>query len=313
MINKTIVIMFVMLLYCCGHTVFAIGAEANFSDHVLIASNWGNKNGEFGRESIGKTELGFSLEFTIYKNLIYIQDTMNNRIQVFDLNGKFVKKILLDFDWLKQGVAWDFAILRENFFVLLGYSFMNADIYIISPNGKILKEFGNKQLNRNKEEYFSKIIANEKIGSIFCSIGGSSKIAVYDFDGNFLKYLADVKSVPEIMLNADGQINKDAPHYCKWMDGKGNCYKIWSTSSGKADYVLTTKIQIFPPNSKTEDMITHEVPCVVKFVKEGKEHIIRGGGNFDERYFVTQSGTIYQLIALDDGVVLRRIEWKPRH
>lgn len=150
----------------------------------MIAGNWGDKDGQFGREELGKTELGYALDFTVYNKHIYIYDTMNNRIQVFDLNGKFINKIAFSFDWLKQGVAWRFAMLNDHFFALIGkppyYSFMDADIYKISPNGKILKEFGSKQVNRNKEEYFAKIITSERTKKIYCSIGGSSQIAVYD-------------------------------------------------------------------------------------------------------------------------------------
>lgn len=238
---------------------------------------------------------------------------MNNRVQIFDINGKFVSKIHLNFDWIKQGVTYYFAILNGQYFALIGkpphYSFMDADIYVISPNGTLLKHFGSKQLNKNKEEYFSSIVASDQTKKIYCSIGGSTKIATYDLEGNFMKYMTDVKSAPEIMLNSDGQVIKTAPSYCSAMDSKGNCYKIWSKSSSKTGFVITTQIQIFPPNSTSNDIITHHFGSDVKFVSNGAEHSVRYKGNYGERSVVSLDGTIYHMIALDDGIVLRRLTW----
>jgi hypothetical protein len=310
---KAIKISFLIILYCSMYPAAIFGEEAKFVDHILITGNWGNKNGEFGREELGKTELGYALDFTVYNKNIYVYDTMNNRIQVFDLNGKFIKKIALDFDWLKQGVVWRFAMLDNNFFALIGkppyYSFMNADIYTISPNGKILKDFGNKQINRNKEEYFSKIIASEKVRKIYCSIGGSSKIAVFDFNGSFMKYLTDVRSSSEIIIDADGQVVKNAPVNYSWVDKGGNFYRIKSSNSRENNYAITTKIQIYNPvNNKTNN---YQIAGDVKSVTNDKTNEIKYRGNFTESSFVDVDGNIYHFIALDDGIVLRRLEWKP--
>ncbi len=315
MTKGIIKIAMIIMLFCCIKSSLIFADEASFKEHLLLSGNWGNGDGEFGKEILGKTETGFNLDFKIYKQNIYIFDPINNRIQIFDLNGNFIKKIALDFDWLKQGITWKFVILSGNYFALIAkppsYSVENINqIYKISPSGKILKTFGSKQINTKKEEYFSKILANDKTGEIYCYIEDSSRIAVYDFEGKFVKYISTEKNPNQMIIDNYGRIVRNAPNYCRWMDRKGNCYKIWSTSSAKTNFVLTTKIQIFPPNSKTEDIITHELSGDVKFVKEGKEQIIRYRGNFNERSFVDADGNIYHMIALDDGVVLRRIVWK---
>jgi hypothetical protein len=303
----------IIILSLCLYPTFAISGTANFNDQILIVGSWGSKDGEFGRESLGKTELGHALEFAIYNDRIYILDSMNNRIQGFDLNGKFINKIPLNFDWMKQGVSWGFTVLKNHFFVLLSkppsYSFMNASIYKISETGKILKEFGNTQLNKGKEEYFDKILGSDISGELYCSISGSSRIAVYDFNGNFIKYMVDVKSAPNILLNTDGKIRRDMPNYCRLVDRHDNCYKIWSNASARTNGVFSTHIEVFPPHSKTSDMITHEVSGDVKFAKDGKDQIVGYRGNFSESSFVDQDGAIYHMIALDDGVILRRLTW----
>jgi hypothetical protein len=313
MTAKIITISILIILCCCMYPIHIFGGEAKFIDRILLTGNWGNKDGEFGREELGKTELGYALDFTVYNRQIYIYDTMNNRIQVFDFDGKFTNKIQLDFNWLEQGVAWQFAMLNNHFFALIGkppfYSFMNANIYIISSNGKILKEFGSKQINRNKEEYFSKIIPSEKAGKIYSSVGGSSKIAVYDFNGIFIKYLTDVKKSPEIVLDADGQVEKNAPAYYSWVDKSGNFYRIKSYNAHENNYAITTKIQIYNPiKDKT---INYQIAGDIKSVKDCKTKEIKYRGNFTEAAFVDFDGNIYHFIALDDGVVLRRIAWKP--
>ncbi|MDA8422829.1 MAG: hypothetical protein M0Z89_05810 [Nitrospiraceae bacterium] len=109
----------IILLLSSIHPIIAFSDEPKVKDQILIAGKWGSKDGEFGRESLGKTEDGYSLDFYLYKGAIYIFDTMNNRIQVFDLNGNFIRKIPLDFDWIKLGMTWRFAILNDHFFALV--------------------------------------------------------------------------------------------------------------------------------------------------------------------------------------------------
>jgi hypothetical protein len=311
-IMKHILIIF---LFCSIYPTFTYCGEADFKEQILLVGKWGNKDGEFGSENLGKTETGHSLDFTIYNRSIYMFDTMNNRIQVFDMNGKLINKISLRFDWLKQGITWQFTILKDNLFALIAeppyYSVMNIyNIYKISASGDLLKKFGDKQINKEKGESFSRIIANEITNELYCYIENSSRIAVYDFEGNFVKYIFDMKNGRQILIDDHGQLNKNAPNYCSWLDRKGNCYKIWSKSSAKTGFVLTTQIQIFPPNSKTKDIITHELSGDVKYVRDGAEHFIGYKGNFDERSFVDLDGTIYHVIALADGVILRRLTWK---
>jgi hypothetical protein len=310
---KILKVIFLILL--CGLCPIAsFGGEASFKDEIIIAGSWGKGVSEFGKETSGKTETGSALEFTVYNKQIFIYDGMNNRIQIYDLDGKFIKIISLNFNWLNRGVLCGFTIIKNYFFAIIGrppyYSIMNGDIYKISPNGELLNNFGSKQLNKNKEEYFSKIKGSDKTGEIYCGIGGSTRIAAYAFDGSFIGYLKDVKSAPQIMLNAEGHVDKNAPHFCSWMDNNGNCYKIWSNASRSTNNIFSTHIQIFPHNFKnSEDMIAHEVSGDIKFVKDGKDHTIRYNGNFEESSFVDSDGTIYHLIALDDGVALHRIAW----
>ncbi len=293
---KVLKYVMIIVLFCSLYTSPAF-CGPNISDNILIVGNWGDKDGEFGRETLGKTELGYSLDFQLYKSHIYIFDSMNNRIQVFDLNGKFIRKIPLGFDWIKQGLAGRFAILNDNFFALIAkppyYNMLNDDIYKISSGGKILNKFGAQQLNPKTEEYFSEISSDEQMGHVTCVIGGSGKSAVYDFDGNFLKYVK----------------NPNHDHF-SWYDKEGTFYRIKSNNSRKNNYAITTTVQI--ENKDKNIKIQYQINGDVQSKKIEKPIQIRYRGNFDERFAVDSEGDIYHLIALDDGVLLRRISWKSK-
>ncbi len=285
----------VILLISAFYPIAIFSAETKVKEVILIAGKWGNNDGEFGKESLGKTEVGYSLDFALYRGEIYIFDTMNNRIQVFDLNGNFVRKIPLAFDWIKEGMTWRFAILNKNFFALVApaphYSVLNDQIYEISPSGKILKKFGIKQLNLQSEEYFSNISSDEADGFIKCTIASSDMAALYDVNGNFIKY--DKKTSDDRFA---------------WHDKEGTQYRIKSNNSHKKYFGIETTVQI--ENPKNGIKINHSIHGDVKVEKNNKTTFIKYLGNYYEKFSVDSDGAIYHFIAVDDGVILRRLIWK---
>lgn len=48
----------------------SFASVATFTDKVLIAGSWGENDGEFGKETLGKTEDGYAIDFAIYNNAI---------------------------------------------------------------------------------------------------------------------------------------------------------------------------------------------------------------------------------------------------
>jgi hypothetical protein len=269
----------------------------NITEKILIVGDWGNRDGEFGRETLGKTELGYVFDIQLYKGNIYIFDPMNNRIQVFGLNGQFIRKIPLSFDWIKQGLTYRFAILNGNFFAVIArppyYSMMNDDIYKISPDGKILLKFGAQQLNIKAEQYFADISSDEQAGHVTCAIGGAGKSAIYDFEGKFIKFT----QIP------------DLDHFSR-RDKDGTLYRIRSISDRKNNFAITTTIQI--DNKDNNIKLQHQANTDIQYVKKGEPIKINYHGNFIESFAVSTDGDIYHLIALDDGIVLRRISWQSK-
>lgn len=130
------------------------------------------------------------------------------------------------------------------------------------------------------------------------------------FNGNFIKYLMDVKNVPEIVLDADGQVVKNAPAHYSWVDKSGNFYRIKSNSSRENNYAITTEIKIYNPDK--DKTINYQITDDIGLGKNEKIKEIKYRGNFTEASFVDGGGNIYHFIVLDDGVVLRRLEWAPQ-
>ena len=171
------------------------------------------------------------------------------------------------------------------------YSVLNNEIYKISPSGKIIKKFGKRQLNLQSEEYFSSISSDEQRGLLKCSIAFSDKSALYDFNGNFIRYEKKPKD--------DG---------FSLHDKEGTFYRIKSNNTHKNYLGIETSVQI--ENPKTGLKIDHSIHGDVKVEKTNKTILIKYLGNYYEKFIVPSAGLIYHFIVVDDGVILRRLTWK---
>lgn len=321
------------------YTVPANG-DHRLIDNVLIAGDWGIKEGEFGIEKEGKTELGYALDFIVVKDKIYILDAINNRIQIFDLNGKFVNQIKLKTNWQSFGLPWDFALSQDHFYMLIGkapyYSPIGIkEIHQFSHDGKFIKSFGNNLIPQKREEYFNKIISDAQKGYIFAGLG-ADKIVAFDVEGNFKDILLRAKKgelIELVGVNADAnpivttsksegkirntllinakskKIEKEIKGKFALVDGKGNFIDVHTASGSKRKKtVMTTTVEVF--NSIENKSEKFEQKGDIKVSKNGKDRIYRYSGNFFERSKIDSEGNIYHLIALEDGVVLRKITLK---
>ncbi len=317
-----------------------VKGENSLNVNVLVAANWGSKEGEFGMEKEGKTELGYALDFIVVKDKIYILDSINNRIQIFDLNGKFVTLIKLKTNWQDFGLPWDFVLFQEHFYMLIGkapyYSPTGIkEIHKFSYDGKFIKSFGNGLISNNKEEYFNNIISDAQKGYVLGGLG-SAKVVAFDAEGNIKDTLLSAKKgeLIELMgissngnpvvttsksegkirhtllINAKSKIiEKDIHGRFTLVDEKGNFIDVHTVSGSKRKKtIMTTTVDIFNSIENKSEKI--ELKGDIKVSKNGKDRIYRYNGNFYERSRIDSEGNVYHLIALEDGVVLRKLTLK---
>ena len=316
-------------------------AEDNIHAELLIAGEWGNKEGEFGIEKNGKTELGFALDFFLVENNIYILDSINDRVQIFDIQGNLKEIIKLSIKWQEFGLPWNFALLQNNFYMLIGkppYYNPNGvqEIFKVSHDGKLIKSFGKEQLSRDKEEYYYRVLSDKAIGYIVCGINGNNIIA-FDGDGSFTHKLMTAKGYPKEIIKLQGitpegdlivnrnklnskekrtvifdvkkkMIKKEISGYFSASDREGNYYRIRSMHIKRGSNAFSTRIDIY--STKSNQLKTFSLPGDIRVAKHNKEKVFHSSGRLYEVSQVDPEGNIYHLMAVEEGVILRKIVWK---
>lgn len=315
-------------------------AQDDLKVEVLIAGDWGKKAGDFGFEKEGKTEDGYALDFFLANDNIYILDSMNNRIQIFDLKGNLKEAIKLQVDWRNFGLPIDFALFQNHFYMLIGkppYYSSNGirGIHKFSYDGKFIKEFGKEYIPKGQEEYFNSILSNKNSQYLICSVGGI-KVLAFDANDNLQRTLmkAKKKEVVELMgIDSDGdplitrsaigenkgitllldirkdRIKNEVQDFFSLVDKQNDFYFI-KTNKIRRKKGLITKIDIYNPETRLSK--TFQISDDVKVIKNNKEKVYRYSGNFKEVAKVDAEGNIYHLIALEDGILLRKITWKSK-
>lgn len=331
-----ILLSFILLVF----SILPANCENKFNVNILLTGDWGTKEGEFGIDRTGKTELGYALDLMILNDETYILDSTNNRVQKFDRTGKIDKIINLNKEWQKFGLPWDFTYFQGYFYILIGkapyYSPTGIrEINQFSQDGMFIKSFGGKQIPKNKEEYFDKIISDATNGYIYCGLG-STQVLRYEKDGNFKDAIAIARKgeiVNLVGMTPDGKpmltmsksseygthtliinpitkiIEEDIKGNYSLTNGKGIFVNVNTISGSKRKKTaMTTIVEVF--DSIKNKINKTELKGDVVADKYGKNKVIKYSGRFLERSKIDTDGNIYHLIALDDGVVLRKITLK---
>jgi hypothetical protein len=328
----------------CGY------GENKAKTDLLIAGDWGDKAGEFGIYEGDKIPEKYGvLDLIITKEEIYILDALNSRIQVFDLDGKFKKIIKFAKKWEGFGLAWGFTLYKNNFYMLIGiapsyYSTRGfQEIHQFSYDGKFIKKFGKAYLQGHKKHpdtefsYYYNILSDANKGYLVCR--SSYEMLAFDAQGNMKYNILDIigkKSFAYSLRGIDSYgnlvINKFRRHTddentiiydvntrtiksevsgrFDHVDNKGNFYLIRTYRPKRDNPDLVTEITKYDSKTKTTSKL--EISGDVKIIKSGKEKLFHYRSNYSvtEISKVDPEGNIYHLIALEDGVLLRKITLK---
>ncbi|SDB28008.1 NHL repeat-containing protein [Flavobacteriaceae bacterium MAR_2010_188] len=109
-------------------------AIADFYNHRILYSNNGTDWISFGKEGKGEGDFYYPTDVQITSHNIYVADAYNNRIQVFDKSGKFVKAIGMD---QKMNAATGIFVSKDNLF---STDFENDRVMIFDNDGNLVQE-----------------------------------------------------------------------------------------------------------------------------------------------------------------------------
>lgn len=314
-------------------------ANDNIASEVIIDGGWGKSISQFGRDNSGKTEDQFELNLLVSNDKIYILDSMNDRVQVFSNNGAYIKEILFNTNWSKSGLYMYFSIFKGNIYVLSGkpphYSDKGiVDIQKYSIDGKFTKKFGDNYISAKNEDY-DNLFSDANSRHLYVSVNGKKILAINDqekligpvISANKEEVLNFVGISPSgnpivIVTRSSGEIahtmiiDKDSNKVIKTVSGrysmvddKGKFYSVRTISASKRKKKpMLTMVEVFDSVSNRKE--TFEFTGDIHVNKNGKEKVYKLAGNYFELSRMGADGVIYHMLALNDGVVVRKISIK---
>lgn len=146
----------------------------------------GNYLFDFGTPGLDDGKLYCPNSFSFDKNgNLWIVEGCTGRIQVFDKNGKFIKKV-------KENFGKPETIEKFENYMLVSNS-QDEKIYILDLNGNVMNKIGEEI---KSPLYFPQSIAMLSDGTLVVANSGTSTISLFDKDGNYIKSFSSFGAAP---------------------------------------------------------------------------------------------------------------------
>jgi DNA-binding beta-propeller fold protein YncE len=153
---------------------------------VQVFNLKGNYLYDFGQVGTDDGKLYCPNSFSFDKDgNLWISESCLGRVQVFDKNGKFIKKVLDRFAPI--GV-----VERYKDYMLIS-NLEDNKIYILDLDGKIINKIGD---DISSPTYFPQGVQVLSDGKIVVANSGTSTISIFDENGNFLKSFSSFGAAP---------------------------------------------------------------------------------------------------------------------
>ncbi len=162
------------------------GRECNVTNEFLVKeylflSKWG---------SLGSADSQFILPTGVAVNPttgnVYVADTQNNRIQVFDSNGTFITK----FGSGGSGDGQFFGPVGIAVNPLTGSVYVvdqaNSRIQVFDSAGTFITKFGSGGSGDGQFSFPLGVAVNPSTGNVFVADTGNNRIQVFDSNGTFI-------------------------------------------------------------------------------------------------------------------------------
>lgn len=211
---------------------------------IKVYNAFGQFQFQFGLPGSEPGQLSSPVGIAISNNQIYVAETGNQRIQVFDLKGKFIKVFLSNSGNSEVGGITPSGINAAP----------NGDIYVtdifqhriigFSPEGKVKVKFGKPGEEPGSFAYPNDIAVDR--GLIYVTDSNNARVQVFDTQGKFLKVLQDKDpnnklSLPRGIALAENRIYvvDTFNHTVNIMDKEGkvlNNFGEYGTENGQLNY-----------------------------------------------------------------------------
>ncbi len=266
-------------LFCLlfGSLLLGVFAYSQFSFADLSFSE------EFGTQGNDDDEFDRPTDLAIEDGKLYIVDSENNRIKIYELTGGDNCSSGTD-EIIDDEVCYDEAFGssgsgdgRFDMPTDLAISKDTGDIYVVdSDNNRVQRfqsdgdfdnlEFGSS--DSGDDEYLgspSAIAIDKKSDYIYVADSTTDSISVFDDDGDFLFNFGDTGSDDDEFRNPSGMVIDDKDHILYVADTENHRIKIYELTDGSNC------------PSGTDEIIDDEVCYVEEFGSSGS-----GDGKFDE-------------------------------
>lgn len=335
---KSIIFRVLAILILLNFQEIAIANDQLLSK-VIFEGGWGKSIGQFGRDNSGKTMFEYELSLFVANNEIYILDSMNNRIQIFDNNGNYKRTITLSTIWEKNGLSFGFSIYNDYLYVLTGmppYYSANGiiDIWKYSIEGKFIKSFGKNFISTESEDY-SDLFSVRKSGHLYVAASGKKVLAINEQDklvgsiikankGEVVNFVGISPSGNPIVTvtrssgaiahtividKVSNKVLNTVNGRYSMTDDKGKFISIRTLCASKREgRPMLTKIEVFDSVIDKKEVV--ELAGDIRVSRNGKEKVYRLTEGHYEESRMDADGVIYHMLALNDGVVVRKITLK---
>ncbi|MDI6861732.1 MAG: 6-bladed beta-propeller, partial [Caldisericia bacterium] len=257
---------------------------------VQVFNLKGNYLFDFGTVGTQDGNLYCPNSFSFDKNgNLWIVESCTGRVQIFDRNGKFIKKV-------KENFGKPECIEKFENYMIISNS-QDEKIYILDLNGNIINKIGE---DVKSPLYFPQSIAALSDGTIVVANSGTSTISLFDKDGNYLKSFSSFGAAPGkiqyplgIAVNSKDEIFvlDTGSHVVEVYDKDGKYLRSFGRMGGaNGEFMYPLSIAI---GSDNWSYVTDYNARVQVFDENGKFKFKFGGiGSGDGQFTKTSSMTI---------------------
>jgi DNA-binding beta-propeller fold protein YncE len=227
MLSRTRMIVLTAVVLVCSFPFQ--GADASAADAPTFSISWGSAGtdpGEFNGPA------GLALDTA---GNVYVADSLNDRVQVFDQNGAFLRQ------WGGPGTG------DGEFDELYGIAVDGSDVYVtdyqntrvekFDTSGTFITSWGTTG-NDPSQFYKPEAITTDADGNVYVSDTGNFRVEKFDADGNYLMTFGSRGTGPGQLRHPEGlAVDTDRNLYVtdpgnyrvQEFDAAGNFIRMWGT------------------------------------------------------------------------------------
>jgi len=139
-------------------------------------------DGNLGPLEPGDGGLNLPSSIQVFENKVYVADRGNNRVQILDLNGKFVAK----FGFAEYGSGSPSDIAVNNVGAVFAVYPGTPNIKVFDSTGSSIYNQFSTKLSANSDNSTPEMISISKLGKMYIIERGTNQIKIFDISENYI-------------------------------------------------------------------------------------------------------------------------------